>query len=181
MITKLFWNVSCTFTRLYGKFQLLKYQWEEVIPKNLQNKKKYEKSPKKKKKKRRWRCCEGRSFLWSQNSSEMCLVHLQGCMESFSFSNISEKKLYLKIYKIKRNMKNLQKKKRRRWRCCEGRSFLWSQNSSEMCLVHLQGCMESFSFSNISEKKLYLKIYKIKRNMKNLKKKKRKKRGGRGR
>ena len=32
-------------------FQLLKYQWEEVIPKNLQNKKKYEKSQKKKKKK----------------------------------------------------------------------------------------------------------------------------------
>ena len=48
MITELFWNVSCTFTRLYGKFQLLKYQWEEVIPKNLQNKKKYEKSQQKK-------------------------------------------------------------------------------------------------------------------------------------
>ena len=52
MITKLFWNVSCTFTRLYGMFQLLKYQWEEVIPKNLQNRKKYEKSKKKKKKKK---------------------------------------------------------------------------------------------------------------------------------
>ena len=124
-------------------------------------------------------CCEGRTLLWSQNSSEMCLVHLQGCMESFSFSDISEKKLYLKIYKIKRNMKNLKKKKKRRSRCCEGRSLLWSQNSSEMCLVHLQGCMESFSLSNISEKKLYLKIYKKKkRNIKNLKKKKKKKEEG---
>ena len=126
-------------------------------------------------------CCEGRSLLWSQNSSEMCLVHLQGCMESFSFSNISEKKLYLKIYKRKRNMKNLKKKKKkkRRWRCCEGRSLLWSQNSSEMCLVHLQGCMESFSFSNISEKKLYLKIYKInKKYEKSQKKKKKKEEGG---
>ena len=44
----------------------------------------------------------------------MCLVHLQGCMESFSFSNISEKKLYLKNYKIKRNMKNLKQKTKKK-------------------------------------------------------------------
>ena len=42
---KVFWNVCFIFTRLYDKFQCLKIL--RSYSKNLQNKKKYEKSPKK--------------------------------------------------------------------------------------------------------------------------------------
>ena len=59
---------------------------------------------------------EGRPLLWSQNraqnASEMCIIHLQGCIMSFNSSNIFEKKLRAKSYKIKRNFKNLHKMRR---------------------------------------------------------------------
>ena len=55
---------------------------------------------------------EGRPLLWSQNASEICLIYLQGCIMSFNSSNIFEKKLWAKNYKIKRNFKNLQKMRR---------------------------------------------------------------------
>ena len=55
---------------------------------------------------------EGRPLLWSQNAAETCLTHLQGCIKSFNSSNIFEKKLWAKIYKIKRNFKNRQKRRR---------------------------------------------------------------------
>ena len=46
---------------------------------------------------------------WSQNSSEMCLVHSQGCMKSFSFSNISEKKLPPRIYVLTKDSYKIKK------------------------------------------------------------------------
>ena len=121
MITKLFWNVCCTFTRLYGKFQLLKYQWEKVIPKNLQNKRKYEKSPPLPKKKRGGEGAVKVGPSYDHKTLLKCVLYIYKAVWNVSASQISVRKLYLKIYKIERNMKNLKKKKKKKKRGGRGR------------------------------------------------------------
>ena len=45
-----------------------------------------------------------------QNSPEMCLIHLQGCIQSSNISNIFKKKLQLKLYNIEKKEEKSPKK-----------------------------------------------------------------------